>query len=91
MQQISKTIGYEAYIGKTMSADDFYEGQGRLDGAFCDYEEQDKLEFLKKAQEAGVINIEMESLYFGSFTQKLGVRAATICSCILNRLSGDQI
>lgn len=32
-----------------MSADDFYEGQGRLDGAFCDYEEQDKLEFLKKA------------------------------------------
>ena len=49
------------------------------------------MEFLKKAQEVGVINIEMESLYFGSFTQKLGVRAATICSCILNRLKGDQI
>jgi uridine phosphorylase len=39
-----------------------------MDGAFCDYEEQDKMEFLKKAQEAGVINIDMESLIFGSFT-----------------------
>ena len=68
LQEISKNIGYDAFIGKTMSVDDFYEGQGRLDGAFCDYEEQDKLEFLKKAQEKGVINIEMESLYFGSFT-----------------------
>jgi uridine phosphorylase len=47
------------------------------------------MEFLKKAHEAGVINIEMESLLFGSFTKKLGVKATTICSCLLNRLNGD--
>jgi len=26
LQEVSKTLGYDAHIGKTMSADDFYEG-----------------------------------------------------------------
>ena len=45
-----------------MCCDDFYEGQGRLDGALCDYTEADKMEFLERAKEEGVRNIEMESL-----------------------------
>ena len=36
----------ESAVGKTMCCDDFYEGQGRLDGAICDYTEADKMEFL---------------------------------------------
>ena len=35
-------------IGKTMGTDDFYEGQGRLDGAFCEYTEAEKFEYLQK-------------------------------------------
>jgi hypothetical protein len=40
--------------GRTMATDCFYEGQGRLDGAICDYTEADKLAFLAKLNEAGV-------------------------------------
>eukprot|EP00729_Bicosta_minor_P011435 gene11435-29495_t len=41
-------IPFPVVPGKTMSADCFYEGQGRLDGAICDYTEDDKLAFLEK-------------------------------------------
>lgn len=44
----------KAVIGKTLSCDDFYEGQARLDGASCDYTEQRKMEFLKKVHEKGM-------------------------------------
>jgi uridine phosphorylase len=36
--------GFKTVKGKTISTDDFYEGQGRLDGAICDYTEQDKIQ-----------------------------------------------
>jgi hypothetical protein len=35
-------------------------GQGRLDGAICEYEEGDKMNFLHEAWAQGVRNIEME-------------------------------
>ena len=39
--------GYMTVLGKTISTDDFYEGQGRLDGAICEYNEEDKMNYLK--------------------------------------------
>lgn len=54
--------GFETVSGSTMSTDDFYVGQGRLDGAFCDYSELDKLKYLQKLQKFGVVNIEMEGI-----------------------------
>ena len=77
--------------GKTMAADCFYEGQGRLDGAICDYDNSDKMAFLQKAHDVGVRNIEMESLQFGAFTHRLGIRATACCVTLLNRLEGDQV
>jgi uridine phosphorylase len=62
MSQVCKTMGLVSTIGKTMCCDDFYEGQGRLDGAICEYTLEEKMEFLQAAHEAGVKNIEMESL-----------------------------
>ena len=50
-------------------------GQARLDGAFCDYSEEDKLGFLKRAYERGVRNIEMESLCFAAMTHRAGVKS----------------
>ena len=76
--------------GKTMAADCFYEGQGRLDGAICDYQEDDKLAFLQRAHDAGIRNIEMESLQFGAFAHRLGIRATACCVTLLNRLE-DQV
>lgn len=40
------------------------QAQARLDGIFCDYDETEKLEFLKRCSENNIVNIEMESLCF---------------------------
>jgi len=98
--KLNETIAKEIYdckgdiqvtIGKTMSCDDFYEGQARLDGAICEHTEEQKLAFLKEAYEKGVRNIEMEGLGFASFCSHLGIRSAILCVVLLNRLKGDQV
>ena len=87
----AKSMYKDCTVAKTMCCDDFYEGQGRLDGAICEYTETDKMNFLKQAQQKGVRNIEMESLQFGAFTGMIGVKAAVVCVAFLNRLHGDQV
>ena len=49
-------------------------GQARLDGAFCSYTEKDKQDYLNKASEAGVCNIEMESSVFAAMCKLSGLR-----------------
>ncbi|XP_059173593.1 uridine phosphorylase 1-like [Physella acuta] len=83
--------GYMTTIGKTMCTLDFYEGQARLDGAFCEYNEEDKVAFLKRVYNRGVRNIEMESLCFAAYCYRAGLRGAVICCTLLDRLKGDQI
>lgn len=82
---------FDTVIGNTMCTMDFYEGQARLDGAFCSYTEKDKLDYLTKASEAGVCNIEMESSVFAAMCKLSGVRAAVVCVTLLDRLKGDQL
>ncbi|EYC07188.1 hypothetical protein Y032_0071g513 [Ancylostoma ceylanicum] len=60
--------------GSTLCADDFYEGQMRLDGFFCEYNADDKFDFLRKIHDKGVRNIEMESACFASLTYRAGVK-----------------
>lgn len=78
-------------VGDTMCTDDFYEGQGRIDGAFCDYTEDDKMKFLQKIHNAGVRNIEMESVCFAAMCNRARVPAAILCVTLVDRLKGDQI
>jgi uridine phosphorylase len=80
-----------AVLGKTMAADDFYEGQGRLDGAVCEYTDADKLAFLRRAFELGVRNIEMESCVFAAICNKAHIPGLVICCTLLDRLNGDQV
>lgn len=82
---------YETIIGKTLCTNDFYEGQGRLDGAFCEFTENEKMEYLQKLNDFGVVNIEMESTIFAALTNYAGIKAAIICVALLNRLNGDQV
>lgn len=77
--------------GRTLCCDTFYEGQARLDGAVCDYTEEDKFAFLAKVKDAGVVNVEMESLVFSAFCNTLDLRGGVICTTLLNRLEGDQV
>ncbi|KAI8495707.1 Uridine phosphorylase 1 [Branchiostoma belcheri] len=83
--------GVTAVTGNTMCANGFYEEQGRLDGAFCDYTEEDKLQYLQKARDAGVRNIEMESLCFAALCKNAGVKAGVVCVTLVDRLRGDQV
>ncbi|XP_056145283.1 uridine phosphorylase 2 [Lampris incognitus] len=78
-------------IGNTLCTHDFYEGQGRLDGALCSFSLEEKQEYLRKAYEAGVKNIEMESTVFAAMSRVCGVKAAVVCVTLLNRFEGDQI
>lgn len=49
-------------------------GQGRLDGALCSFSHEEKLEYLRKAYEAGVRNIEMESTVFAAMCRVCGLK-----------------
>lgn len=49
-------------------------GQGRLDGAICEITEDEKMNFLKSAVEAGVRNIEMESSGIASLCNACGIK-----------------
>jgi uridine phosphorylase len=82
LMQIAQQNGknYDIVKGKTVCADDFYEGQGRLDGYFCDYDQEKKLAFLRRCREQGVVNFEMESLCFAGMLSHAKIK------CILKIL-----
>ncbi|XP_056619165.1 uridine phosphorylase 1 isoform X1 [Triplophysa dalaica] len=82
---------FETVIGNTMCTLDFYEGQARLDGAFCSYTEEDKQSYLAEAYAAGVRNIEMESSVFAAMCKLSNLRAAVVCVTLLDRQKGDQL
>lgn len=82
---------FETVIGNTMCTLDFYEGQARLDGAFCSYTEDDKQSYLAEAYAAGVRNIEMESSVFAAMCKLSNLRAAVVCVTLLDRQKGDQL
>ncbi|XP_078539986.1 uridine phosphorylase 2 isoform X3 [Lissotriton helveticus] len=87
-QEISQ---FNTIVGHTMCTYDFYEGQGRLDGALCSFSSQEKFDYLMRANNAGVRNIEMESSVFAAMCHLCGLKAAVVCVTLLDRLQGDQI
>nr|XP_051709143.1 uridine phosphorylase 1 isoform X2 [Oryctolagus cuniculus] len=91
MQCSSELAEFTTVVGNTMCTLDFYEGQGRLDGALCSYTEKDKQAYLHAAHAAGIRNIEMESSVFAAMCSACGLRAAVVCVTLLDRLLGDQI
>lgn len=77
--------------GKTLCANDFYEDQGRIDGIFCDFTNEDKLAYLQRCKDNGVKNMEMESLCFSAILSHAKIRFGIVCAALLNRLDGDQL
>lgn len=88
---VAKEKGIPYEVGNTLGTNDFYLGQGRLDGAFCNYNENDKRNFLVKLSENGVKNIEMESHTFSAFCTRAKVQGAVMCVALVNRMIDDQI
>ncbi|KAM9284649.1 uridine phosphorylase 2 [Cariama cristata] len=65
---------FPTLVGRTMCTYDFYEGQGRLDRALRSFSSEKKLEYLKRAYDAGVRNIEMESTAFAALCGLCGLK-----------------
>ncbi|VDK85976.1 unnamed protein product [Litomosoides sigmodontis] len=91
LHKVALQLKVPVEIGKTFSTDDFYEGQARLDGAFCEYTEQQKLAFFNRLHSLGVRNIEMETLCFASMFNRGNIKAAVVCVTLLDRLKDDQV
>lgn len=87
---ISNCDEFAVVSGTTMCTNDFYEGQARLDGAFCSYTEEEKMSYLRKINQLGVTNIEMESTCFASMCHRANIRAGIVCVALINRLKSDQ-
>lgn len=91
LQDAAEKCGYTALIGNTIATDDYYEGQARMDGAFCEYDADTRINYLKKAYDQfGVRNFEMESTLFLAFCNRANLEGAVVCVTYLNRLFGDR-
>lgn len=82
---------YQTVLGTTMCSMDFYEAQSRLDGAFCGFSLEEKMNRLKFLSNSGVVNIEMEAITFASMCRHAGIPGAIVCVTLVNRLIGDQV
>jgi len=90
-REVFANCDYEVVTGKTLCAHDFYEGQARVDGAFCNYTIKEKHEFLLKCEQQGIKNIEMESLCFTGLLNYANLSAAVVCATLVERLNEDQV
>jgi uridine phosphorylase len=78
-------------VAKTLATNDYYEEQGRLDGAVeTGYSEAEQMAWLQHLYDNGVRNMEMEATCLAAFCNRTGIRAGLICSALINRLKGDQ-
>jgi len=88
----NKNSWINVVLGKTVAGNEFFLEQFRLDGAICLETPETKMAWLKWIHENGVRNIEMEGAMMAGFLNHWGFsKFAMICSCIVNRLNGDQI
>eukprot|EP00300_Choanocystis_sp_HF-7_P029123 c35522_g1_i1.p1 GENE.c35522_g1_i1~~c35522_g1_i1.p1 ORF type:complete len:302 (+),score=65.03 c35522_g1_i1:49-906(+) len=77
--------------GATVSCNDFYCAQGRMDGIFCDFQPEDRISFLRKCYDMGVRNLEMEGMMLGTFCGLVKIPCAMVCVTLIDRLQGDQV
>lgn len=88
----SSAVDARVVQGDTVSCDDFYTEQARLDGAFCMVpSEQAKLTYLQGLHAKGARNMEMEAAGFAAFGKHMAIPSACVGVALLNRLNGDQV
>lgn len=90
IEQGSELGAFGVKTGGTISTSDFYEEQGRTNGAICDHTESDKIKFLALARNNGVINMEMEANHLAAMCHKLKVPFGVVCVSLNNRLREDK-
>lgn len=85
-----RNIGVVA--GRTVSTNEFFLEQCRLDGAIRFETDETKRDHLDWLAGAGVVNIEMEGAVFAAYLNHWGFADfAMVCATLLDRLAGDQV
>jgi uridine phosphorylase len=78
--------------GKTVTTNEFFIEQFRLDGAITVTTKSEKTAWLQRLFDHGVRNIDMEGAMFAAYMNAWGFSEfAMVCSTILDRLEGDQV
>ena len=78
--------------GRTVSGNEFFLEQFRLDGAINFETVESKQAWLQWLAANGVRNIEMEGAMLAGYLNYWGFsRFAMVCTTLLNRLDGDQV
>ena len=83
----AERLGHDYHVGRTMSADSFYAGQGRP--GFEGYTPPHQRELLTELREAGVKNVEMEASAILTLAGLYGLRAGAVCTVYANRATGE--
>lgn len=86
-----KITDYKIEYGITLTSNDFYEGQGRLDGMFCEYSAEESKKYKQSLKEAGIYNIEMEAVPFMAFCSKTNFNYGIINVVLVDRFKEDQV
>lgn len=85
-------LPFKIIRGHSISADDFYLGQARFDGAIMQpYTEDQRQRYFERIQQLSILNMEMESGAFGSFCYRAEIPATMIAVTLLNRVLTDQV
>lgn len=88
----SSDSGIHAVTGRTVSSNEFFLEQFRLDGAVSIHSPEAKSAWLEWIHGNGVRNIEMEGAMIAGYLNHWGFsKFAMICTTLLNRLDGDQV
>lgn len=88
----SSDSGIRVVAGRTVSTNEFYLEQFRLDGAVSIHSPEAKRAWLDWIHGNGVRNIEMEGAMIAGYLNHWGFsKFAMVCTTLLNRLDGDQV
>lgn len=90
LQRVAEAMYGPAAVhkGTTMTCDSFYTEQGRMDGAFCGYTQDEQWRFLARCRdELMVRNFEMEALCLASFCTRAQIPCAVVCAALVNRMA----
>ncbi len=89
---IGARLGVPTTLGRTLSNDEFFVEQHRLDGALAFETPDGKQAWLRDLHAQGVRNIEMEGALLAAYMNHWGFpRFAMACVTLLDRLQGDQV
>ena len=82
----AERLGHDYHVGRTMSADSFYAGQGRP--GFGGYRPPGAAELVAELAAAGVKNVEMEASAILTLAGLYDLRAGAVCTVYANRETG---